>query len=151
MRLILLALFTTFSYYFVVVTSTSGRTMYVNTEDGVHKYDDTLNISLYFSKNKVAIEQRGVFRVYTKSEYSQHSETLYFMKPSVDEIPNCLFIYHQRDEKKLYIRYYYLTNKRELYLSKTEIYHDIKKKEYNGVSTIPKRNNKRRLKEAIHQ
>lgn len=151
MRLILLALFTTFSYYFVVITSTGGRTVFVNKEEGIHRYDDTLNIRLYFSKNKVAIEQRGEFRIYSKSEYTQHSETLYFMKPSLDEIPNCLFIYHQDDEQKLYIRYYYLTNKRELYLSKTEIYHDIKKKEYDGVSTIPKRNNKRRLKEAIHQ
>jgi len=151
MRLIFLALFTTFSYYFIMVTSTGGRTMYVNTENGVHRYDDTLNIRLYFFKNKVAIEQRGQFMVYSKSEYSQHSETLYFMKPPINETPNCLFIYHKEDDQELYMRYYYLTNKRELYLSKTEIYHDIKKRKYDGVSTIPKRNNKRRLKEAIHQ
>lgn len=124
--------------------------MYVNTDSGSHEYNDTLNIRLYYSINKVAIEQRDKVKVYKRSVNPKHEETLYFMKHKTKDIPNVLFLFHDHNEDKLYIRYYYMTNSRS-YLSKTEIYHNIKVEKYDRVSTIPKRNNKRSLKEAIYQ
>jgi len=150
MRLLFLMSLITLNHYSVVLTSTGGRTMYVNTDSGSHEYNDNLNIRLYYSISEIAIEQRNKVRVYKRSVNPKHKETLYFMKHKLKEMPNALFIYHDHNEDKLYIRYYYMTNSRS-YLSKTEIYHNIKVEKYDRVSTISKRNNKRRLKEAIHQ
>ena len=149
MRLIFLMSLITLNHYSVVLTSTGGRTMYVNTDGGSHEYNDTLNIRLYYSINKVAIEQRGKLKVYKRSVNPNHEETLYFMKHKTKDIPNVLFLYHDNNKRKLYIRYYYMTNNRS-YLSKTEIYHEIKVKNYDRVSTISKRNNKRSKRKAIN-
>lgn len=98
--------------------------MYVNTVGGSHEYNDTLNIRLYYSIKTIAIDQRGRFRTYKKSSNLDNEEPLYFAKPSKDNTPNALFIWYEEGQRKLYIRYYYITNKYQ-YLSKTEIYHDI--------------------------
>jgi hypothetical protein len=150
MRIVFLMSLITLNHYSVVLTSTGGRTMYVNTNGGLHEYNDSLNIKLYYSIEKVAIEQRDEVRVYKRSVNSSHEQTLYFMKRKLKDIPNVIFLYHDHNDNNLYIRYYYMTNNKS-YLSKTEIYHEIKLSNYDRVSTISKRNNKRRLKKAIHQ
>lgn len=125
--------------YNYVLTSQDGRTIYVSHKGGYHVYEDTLNIKVFYSDKRVTIQQRDHIRIYKKSHNLERDEVLYFMHPTCETIPNAIFIWHKEESSQLYIRYYYITNTRVAFVSKTEIYNNIKKEPYR-FQKLPNRN-----------
>lgn len=122
-----------------VLTSHDGRTIYVSYEGGYHVYKDTLNIKVFYSDKRVTIQQRDHTRIYKKSDNPERDEVLYFMHPACETIPNAIFTWYKEESSELYIRYYYITNTRGTFVSKTEVYNNIKKEPYR-FQKLPNRN-----------